>query len=858
MSTPLGMVGGMMSQDSGRQAWATPRGSTRLTPIGIPAKTPDLQSDMEALDVPRPSSTPAGRNLAKQGARRKPVRNWGGMLGQQMLITVPAGLELVRAPWTVAVHYDLRSVVNTLEPGAGVFVAVLDAEKLRRSGSGSGLNPLQASESWLARDCICCSSGKLRPLTNLKGPDKIQVTLNPLHVSGEKEACVLLRVVVISRPSDPRDWRAIGASVVLQVDTEAKLLQPGSQGSQEQRQAIIANSSAGSAEHGEAPPKYGGVTVRQLTDFFEVIRPDLAKYISAHRVCQLESSPRCGYHVCMYQPCPFKPLKTSVSMKDDDHRGIPYVGAVSLSAEEEEKLEDMVPDVQLVLRRYARPKDKGFSQGREQEILAPRKPLKTGVYVSHSWTEPFNDFMDTLRRALDKEDVIFMPRLALADAEPWPKGGDYVSMQRRNNAVLGLRRSDKLVIIADKALGFARCLQCGYEIWEAKEGFLPCFLWPHRDLDLMQLKVAVDPTSRIDNKPESIEGRTAAKLTSFLEGRILCYALALQEASESKNFTLEKLQQLHTEYERRMALREAMQNHEKRKEELQLNLQNKEAGLEKLKQTLESEREAHAKECEESQRQLDAGRRSKEQAQEKCKELEARIDDLEHQLKDADAELASLESQELEGHLRAEKLKQLVEEERRIADEEERLADEETRRVEALQAAWEKERADLEEETRHILSLQQEHAQATKRCNAAEAAEARVAEELRELEKQQPESDLDEKEVEWQPAMSSLPENGEVRRRRAASDFQQAEREKGTASSSARGPSPARLPVGAHLSAGVANIAGRLNCKSSNRSRTSSPQPDDAPDGCGAALAQDQESEDTLYSLSGGQSLDTR
>jgi len=705
MSSLLGMMGGMERQKSGgmdRQESGrhTPRQSMRLTPLGDSVRIPDVQNDFEALDATRHSSQQTGRsNSLRQAAsaKRKPVRNWGGMLGQQMLITVPAGLEVVRAPWTVAVHYDLRSVAGTLEPGANVYVAVLDTEKLRRSGSVSGLNPLQASESWIARDCICCSTGKLRVLNNLKGPDKIQVTLNPGHVQGEKEACVLLRVVVICRPNDPRDWRAIGASVVLQVDTEATLMQPGSQGSQEQRQAIIANSNVGAAEHGEAPPKYAGVTMRQMTDFFEAIRPDLAKYVSAHRVCKLESSPRCGYHVCMYQPCPFKPLMTFVTMKGDDHRGIPYVPATTLSAEEEASLEDVIPDVQLVLRRYARPKEKGFSQGREQEILAPRKPLKTGVYISHSWSEPFNDLMDTLQRALDKEEVIFMARLALPDSEPWPNGCDYVSMQRRNNTVLGLRRSDKLIIVADKEFGFAHCLQCGYEVWEAKEGFLPTFLWPHRDADLMQLKSSVDPTSRADHKPESIEGRTAVRLQSFLEGRILCYALALQEASESKSFTLEKLRQLHAEYERRVALREAMQSHERRKEELQRSLQSKEDGLQQLRQALESEKEIHAKESEESQKQLDAGKRSKEQAQEKSKSLQARIVDLEKQLKEADMELAQLEAQEWDGKRKAEKLKQQLEEDRRIADEEERLADEEAASAEESQAARDKEHA---EETR--------------------------------------------------------------------------------------------------------------------------------------------------------------
>jgi len=323
--------------------------------------------------------------------------------------------------------------------------------------------------------------------------------------------------------------------------------------------------------------------------------------------------------------------------------------------------------------------------------------------VSHSWTEPFNELVDTLQLAIDsQESVVFLARLGLVNNQPWPKGNDYTSEVQRSNAILGLRRSEKLIIIADRNFGFLRCRQCGHEIWEAREGFLPTFLIPNQDTDLEKLKTLVDPTNFPEQKPESLErslerstkpeileARTAARLSrnGFIERRILCYALALQEATESKYFNMDTFRQLHAEYERIVAVKEAMQICNEKIDAARQTFKNKEIELQRLKQTVESERKTHTREFEEGQKLLEEGHRSNQHAQEKCKILQATISDLDQQLKDTDEELAQLEAREKRVNVRTKELKQKVEESRRIADEEERLADEATFCAGEFQAA---------------------------------------------------------------------------------------------------------------------------------------------------------------------------
>jgi len=506
-------------------------------------------------------SEPGSRTARGEGTRRKLVcSNLGATPGQLGLISVSSGLDPLRPPYCVTVRYDLRLLAGSLSRDTMVFLAALDTEKLRRKGSGMGLDVLRASESWIARDCMCTKSGKLKPLPARDCPGEVHLELAPSFTGDRDEDCVLLRVVALRQPLvDPHEWHVLGAAVLLRVDTQRpKADQPPEPHWRRMKTPRALNKASPPLDSGGGrSPEHMGVRVKQLLDFRDDICHDLANYCGAHQIC-IAPGWHENQHVCIHEPCPFRPINLP---KYDEHKEVPVVKYANLNTNETSGLMKMNPDMNTVVTRYIKPMTSGTGKSLAS-MMNPERPLKVSAFVTHLWSEDFNDFVDTLQIALDREEVVYVSSFSLdqnADRQ------SIVSTERCAFAA-AIRAAEKFIIIADKSLDILSRLWCIFEMDTAREARKPTFVWPHEhaDLEVLQrsaedLDVASAVASDVRDQHEILEvvkqdfhnlETFNQQLRPWLQSRIECFASSLDLATEGQGFSTEKLRRVTAELER--------------------------------------------------------------------------------------------------------------------------------------------------------------------------------------------------------------------------------------------------------------------------------------------------------------------
>eukprot|EP00928_Gymnodinium_smaydae_P010135 TRINITY_DN13805_c2_g2_i1.p1 TRINITY_DN13805_c2_g2~~TRINITY_DN13805_c2_g2_i1.p1 ORF type:complete len:913 (-),score=206.28 TRINITY_DN13805_c2_g2_i1:58-2796(-) len=536
-----------------------------------------------------PSAALRGSNAGGGRVRRKLLCNLGAGLGKRNLLMVSPESEPVRPPYHLLVRYDLRPVVTLLHDKDNICLAALDVERLRRKGTGMGLDVLQCSESWIARDCICTPTGRLRLLTEHKGPGQVTLALGPLLSREYSEVCIMLRVVAVGRSGDYQDWRALGAPLVLRVDTVGELIQQDAPHLQRQRalpqslafadevasRASIAEGMDADSEGAAvkevrsvapvAQPElaFRGVKVQQLSDFRIELRDDMERYVDVH-CCGPRSTRRNPFHVCLRDPCPFRPMNFA---RYDDHRGVSFVQKYAMSFEDAASTSEMQADTYFVVARYIVPATK-HTGGCQAQLMNPIRPLKATVFVSHSWSEPFCDFVETLETSLEKDNVVFVASFAMDHTVPCSIEGD----MKDHEFVKLLGSMDKMVLIVDRAATVAQRLWCLFEVLEARKELMPCFVWPHRCIDVTELAEKLEHISIFQGEVSDESERDPIiehcmtdedshevqdkRLRSFLKSRIQIFASALQQISEFREFNPHVFRQLYVEEERRITLRE--------------------------------------------------------------------------------------------------------------------------------------------------------------------------------------------------------------------------------------------------------------------------------------------------------------
>lgn len=124
---------------------------------------------------------------------------------------VPAGSEPVGPPYRIVACCDLRQRKDELQKKK-VYLVAYDAERLRKYGAGIGIDALEASNSFLARDCVCSD---VVPIRSWYG--EVQLNLHPPDTA-EGDVLVLLRIIKTSSLKDMQDWHPIGDAVVIKVE----------------------------------------------------------------------------------------------------------------------------------------------------------------------------------------------------------------------------------------------------------------------------------------------------------------------------------------------------------------------------------------------------------------------------------------------------------------------------------------------------------------------------------------------------------------------------------------------------------------------------------------------------------------
>jgi len=420
-----------------------------------------------------------------------------------------------------------------------------------------------------------------------------------------------------------------------------------------------------------------------------------------------------SYHVCILDPCPFRPINKP---RFDDHRGLPFVtqGALDDTDSDDEELQSLSPNMHLVVRRYVWP----FGQGTgKNTTLAPdsQRSPKIGTYVTHNWAEPFADFVQTLRTALDGEDTVFVPGLMMGSgAVIHGRTGGTGNVEQRPWAT-ALRKAERLLVVADRALGFAQCVWCAFEIMKAREMQLPAVFWPHEAADLGKLK---ETLGRIDieaaaempcmaaaatNESEEIRQALGAailgkppdneaasrQLRSFLQKRVKCFISALRGANEFREFNPERLRLLCAEQERRATVKEASGDHSRHMERMRAEVQERNKVIQRLHHNADVDREAHQAEVRHHKRQLELAAQEEAILRGQRGSAEANFQRAETDLKDARAVIIALR-RELEAERRQ------GEEERESTAKAKEEAAELAMRIKELEADAMKEREAME------------------------------------------------------------------------------------------------------------------------------------------------------------------
>jgi len=544
-------------------------------------------------------------------------------LGEVSLIAITSGIEargsdIFRVPCSVEVEYYLRPLTWMLQEDEIPCLAVLDVQALWRLAMETQPDAgpeamLRAAERPEAARCLTTSSGMLLPLRNLLAPSKVNVPIWHLSQEGVHETAgecsMLARIVVTQEPEDPLDWRAVGPPLVIRtkffedmVGTPlplplaapsvpwfdyrrlTELLQGYSDSSD--GVTIMARKLSYDPKLAALPVEMQGVKLQALLGFYDTVREELSSYCKCHR--RIKGSVSLGFIVCVEDPCPYVSLPLG-------HAGQPFMSCQKISSRDHANLVEMTADMRLVSMRYGmgplptedhtikedvtrKPKSarkrKGDSVGRPmiagepmltpQERLQAQRSRKLPIYVTYSWSEPFSDVLETLERALDHEEVVFLPGLfGSTGPDVLASDGTFRPERRRREALsmLSGEHVRKVIVSADRACSITSCAHSCRELYEAWRWQVPTFVWPHRETNLHTFERAVRNLKLSESEGQCPEceistyvGGPAVGVRELLQAGLYTYVKTLEKATTLRALNRDRAQRLFPELEYRQAL----------------------------------------------------------------------------------------------------------------------------------------------------------------------------------------------------------------------------------------------------------------------------------------------------------------
>eukprot|EP00933_Yihiella_yeosuensis_P074109 TRINITY_DN8293_c0_g5_i1.p1 TRINITY_DN8293_c0_g5~~TRINITY_DN8293_c0_g5_i1.p1 ORF type:complete len:766 (+),score=187.57 TRINITY_DN8293_c0_g5_i1:29-2299(+) len=223
-------------------------------------------------------------------------------------------------------------------------------------------------------------------------------------------------------------------------------------------------------------PEYWGISLQDLMEFRDEILNEKDKE-SLHNYCQKHKyylhEGRC-VHACLEDPCPF-----------EDHKSVGFLPIIKVPAGL--PLQKMIPNMHQVVAREIKPRT--HKHGCSFALMKHPEGVKISAFITHTWDENFKDFINTLRMALDPEDVVWVCSFALDQNNT----AGIKSMLAKSDLdqcpfALALSNAPKLVVTMDAELKVPTRSWCAYEIAKAQEWTIPTVLWPTTELsNLTQL-----------------------------------------------------------------------------------------------------------------------------------------------------------------------------------------------------------------------------------------------------------------------------------------------------------------------------------------------------------------------------------
>jgi len=214
---------------------------------------------------------------------------------------------------------------------------------------------------------------------------------------------------------------------------------------------------------------FWGITLQQLLDFRSDVIGKLDEYCSCH-----ESIHENGelMHICMSSNC------------RHDHYDIPSMTANDTKG----PFVSVIPNMHAVVGREVKPRTK--DRNCSYALMLNPDGLKADVFVSHTWTENFNEFVDTLQMALNRSDSIWVCSFALN------QNGDIKSLLNVDDVrhapfAVALKQSKKLLVTLDTDFTVPSRAWCAFEIVLACHLHKAVSVWFFEipDFDLIMKKV---------------------------------------------------------------------------------------------------------------------------------------------------------------------------------------------------------------------------------------------------------------------------------------------------------------------------------------------------------------------------------
>jgi len=641
---------------SRRTTWHGRRNSAESRPLSTTVAT---EGDLRSF-VPEVAYGDSEARHRVSGLRTFQEKRPVDGLGELTLLGTTVGNDFFRLPGSLEVHYDLRSLMGLLADGEVPCLAVFDVSALwrlaaKKSTLGEPETLLRAAESPEAFSCLATNSGALRPIQNLQSPGKAIVSVRhlPCEDGTEEptgESKMLMRILVTREPEDPQEWWFAGPVVVIRTqlfeDTAGVPLPMSTpaptvpDADPRQLAAMIGSYQQAPSKTPQEPNEGIGVKLQDLLDFHEAIKPELSHYCRCHRTLGGDKN-GFGAHVCLEEPCPY----ASVSLGHGGHR---FVSHSQLTREDRAKLKDMILDMRLVRMRYSRvnripqrPQSRsGHRSTCSQRSLQERSVDNDFTFVSYCWSEPFAQLLDTLQRAMDSNEFVFLPGL-MSSFDVLPPAGDDPRPEHRRDALqmLSLPNLRRSVLVVDRACDVVNCAQSSREVSEAWQRQLPIFVWPHRQTNLQRLQRAFRLMPVEHGQP--VESQALAQpldktkatehVRNHLQVSLGRYAAALEAATTFKSYHHPTALRLLPELEFVFMMKDLRKRTRYCLDILEGDFQSKIEEIEKVKNSLEEERRI-SRQKQEVRQMVRGNGQCEAISMERCNELAGRVCDLQRHL----------------------------------------------------------------------------------------------------------------------------------------------------------------------------------------------------------------------------------